>query len=258
MSKYVRRTPEVRTCLICGKEFRGPTSQKYCSKECKAAGIKRQKHEHYLYTKALASGRTVEEVKAADEGREIPKRSLDKKLDELKACGKTYAEAQRAETIERWARIEVPSPFEEPAKPAEDRPATEPERRNRMSKHIMSSSVREFLAELKGALTVIASNDDVFGQAIAAYAALLPELEGELCKASHRVFNTGFYYGAPTPASGAEGFTQALEEKGMTMIEYPDSFYDEVLALPGVQDLYKEIDGKVGGLGTTLQEELAK
>lgn len=182
MSKYVRRMPEVRTCLICGKEFEGSTSQKYCSKECKAAGIKRQKHEHYLYTKALASGRTVEEVKAADEGREIPKRSLDKKLDELKASGKTYAEAQRAETIERWARIEipagieVPSPFEEPAKPAEDRPATEPERRNRMSKHIMSSSVREFLAELKGALTVIASNDDVFGQTIAAYAERVEEI----------------------------------------------------------------------------------
>lgn len=123
MSKYVRRMPEVRTCLICGKEFEGSTSQKYCSKECKAAGIKRQKHEHYLYTKALASGRTVEEVKAADEGREIPKRSLDKKLDELKACGKTYAEAQRAETIENFARVEVPEAFmtqtvETPEQPA--------------------------------------------------------------------------------------------------------------------------------------------
>lgn len=114
MSKYVRRMPEVRTCLICGKAFEGSTSQKYCSKECKAAGIKRQKHEHYLYTKALASGRTVEEVKAADEGREIPKRSLDKKLDELKASGKTYAEAQRAETIERWARVEIPAGMEVP------------------------------------------------------------------------------------------------------------------------------------------------
>ena len=49
-----------------------------------------------------------------------------------------------------------------------------------------------------------------------------------------------------------------LEEKGMTMIPYENAFYDEILALPGVQDLYKEIDGKVGGLGTTLQEELAK
>ena len=49
-----------------------------------------------------------------------------------------------------------------------------------------------------------------------------------------------------------------LQEKGMTLVEYEDSFYDEVLALPGVQDLYKEIDSEVGGLGTTLQEELAK
>ena len=112
MSKYVRRMPEIRTCLICGKEFEGSTSQKYCSAECKAAGIKRQKHEHYLYTKALASGRTVEEVKAADEGREVPKRSLDKKLDELKASGKTYAQAQRAETIEKFARVEVPEAFQ--------------------------------------------------------------------------------------------------------------------------------------------------
>lgn len=178
MSKYVRRMPEIRTCLICGKEFEGSTSQKYCSKECKAAGIKRQKHEHYLYTKALASGRTVEEAKAADAGREIPKRSLDKKLDELKASGKTYAEAQRAETIERWARVEIPARMEapNPFEEAEDRPATEPERRSRMSKHIMSSSVREFLAELKGALTVIASNDDVFGQTIAAYAEKVEEI----------------------------------------------------------------------------------
>ena len=51
---------------------------------------------------------------------------------------------------------------------------------------------------------------------------------------------------------------KALEEKGMTMIEYPDSFYDEVLALDGVKALYADIDSKVGGLGTTLQEELAK
>ena len=34
---------------------------------------------------------------------------------------------------------------------------------------------------------------------------------------------------------------KALEEKGMTMIEYPDSFYDEVLALDGVKALYAEL-----------------
>ena len=55
-----------------------------------------------------------------------------------------------------------------------------------------------------------------------------------------------------------KGEKKELEEKGMTMIPYENAFYDEILALPAVQDLYKDIDGKVGGLGTTLQEELAK
>ena len=44
-----------------------------------------------------------------------------------------------------------------------------------------------------------------------AYRSLLPELEAELCKASHRPFNTGFYFGPPSPAAGAAGFTQSME-----------------------------------------------
>jgi tripartite ATP-independent transporter DctP family solute receptor len=51
---------------------------------------------------------------------------------------------------------------------------------------------------------------------------------------------------------------QALVDKGMELIEYDDSFYDEVLALDTVQALYADIDSQVGGLGTTLQEELAQ
>ena len=43
----------------------------------------------------------------------------------------------------------------------------------------------------------------------------------------------------------------------MTLIEYNNDFYAEVLALPAVQDLYKNIDSQIGGLGTTLQNELA-
>ncbi len=43
------------------------------------------------------------------------------------------------------------------------------------------------------------------------YRAMLPELEGELRKASHRAFNTGFYFGPPQPAAGAAGFTQEME-----------------------------------------------
>ena len=40
------------------------------------------------------------------------------------------------------------------------------------------------------------------------------------------------------------------------LIEYEDSFYEEVLAVPGVQELYKSIDESCGGLGTVLQEAL--
>lgn len=47
-----------------------------------------------------------------------------------------------------------------------------------------------------------------------------------------------------------------LEDGGMTIIEYEPEFYDEILALDGVQALYKQIDEAVGGLGTTLQADL--
>ena len=50
---------------------------------------------------------------------------------------------------------------------------------------------------------------------------------------------------------------QILKDGGMTIIEYAPEFYDEILALDGVQALYKQIDEAVGGLGTTLQESLA-
>ena len=54
------------------------------------------------------------------------------------------------------------------------------------------------------ALDALEESDEV-------YRNLLPELEGELRKASHRAFNTGFYFGAPQPAAGAAGFTQEME-----------------------------------------------
>lgn len=64
------------------------------------------------------------------------------------------------------------------------------------------------------------------------YRALLPELEQELCKASHRSFNTGFYF-APAPASGAEGFQQAMEyvgrvlswQDGIAVVSLKNRFY---------------------------------
>ena len=183
--EYTPAKPREHVCPICGQKFLGHGSKIYCSDECKDEAYRLQRRAARAANpeKAKADSRRWYEApkqKKAEEAKN--KVTLEDKLKDLKASGKTYAEAQRAETIERWARVEIPagmeasSPFEESAKPAEDRPATEPERRRNMSKHIMSSSVREFLAELKGALTVIASNDDVFGQTIAAYAERVEEI----------------------------------------------------------------------------------
>ena len=49
-----------------------------------------------------------------------------------------------------------------------------------------------------------------------------------------------------------------LEEAGMNIIEYDDAFFDEVLAIQGVQDLYADIDEATNGLASTLQAELAQ
>ena len=65
------------------------------------------------------------------------------------------------------------------------------------------------------------------------YRALLPELLAELEKASHRPFNTGFYFGAPVPAAGAAGFTQSMEyvarvedwQDGMATLHLKNRFY---------------------------------
>ena len=48
----------------------------------------------------------------------------------------------------------------------------------------------------------------------------------------------------------------ALEESGMTIIEYDDAFFDEILAMDSVKQLYSDIDAQVNGLGTILQQSL--
>lgn len=49
---------------------------------------------------------------------------------------------------------------------------------------------------------------------------------------------------------------KALEDKGMTIINYENAFFDEILGLDTVKKLYTDIDGQINGLGTTLQEAL--
>ena len=59
----------------------------------------------------------------------------------------------------------------------------------------------------RAALSLLAQSED-------AYRAALPELQRELRKVSHRASNTGFYFGAPQPSSGADGFSQTMEFTG--------------------------------------------
>lgn len=47
-----------------------------------------------------------------------------------------------------------------------------------------------------------------------AFLTAVPALMTELQKASHRQSNTGFYYGAPEPPAGANGFSQTMEYVG--------------------------------------------
>ena len=66
-----------------------------------------------------------------------------------------------------------------------------------------------------------------------AYRAALPQMQRELEKVSHRAANTGFYFGPPTPAAGAAGFSQTMEyvarvedwRDGMALLHLKNRFY---------------------------------
>ena len=49
-----------------------------------------------------------------------------------------------------------------------------------------------------------------------------------------------------------------LKAGGMTIIEYDNSFFSDVLAVQGVKDLYKRIDLATNGLASTLEKSLAE
>lgn len=49
------------------------------------------------------------------------------------------------------------------------------------------------------------------------YEQALPQLQEELLKCSHRLSNTGFYFGRPQPSSGADGFRQTMEFTGRVL-----------------------------------------
>ena len=58
---------------------------------------------------------------------------------------------------------------------------------------------------------------DALGLGQEAFVSLLPELEEELNKISHRPGSTGFFLGTPKVCGGAEGFTQSMEYTARVM-----------------------------------------
>ena len=51
---------------------------------------------------------------------------------------------------------------------------------------------------------------------------------------------------------------ELLVQRGMTLIDCPDSLREEILALDAVRELYDRIDDSTGGLGTLLRDTLKK
>ncbi len=49
---------------------------------------------------------------------------------------------------------------------------------------------------------------------------------------------------------------KTMADKGVTIIEYDNAFFDELLGLDSVKALYSDIDGQTGGLGSLLVKSL--
>ena len=49
---------------------------------------------------------------------------------------------------------------------------------------------------------------------------------------------------------------EKLKAGGMTIIEYPNTFFSDVLSMQGVRDLYRRIDNATNGLGSVLEKSL--
>lgn len=86
----------------------------------------------------------------------------------------------------------------------------------------------------------------------AKYDALAPAYK----KAMKLAFEAALKEMRPKMANIDKEYKGKLKEKGMIVTEYDKPFFDQVLALDSIKELYKEIDQQVNGLGTTLQEEL--
>lgn len=97
-----KKEPAYKVCVVCGAEFETTDYRRNtCSPECKE---KRKKDYQKLYRQTPCKTAEDKFIEAYQRVPEDP-RKFDKTLERLKQEGKSYAEAQREETINRYARI---------------------------------------------------------------------------------------------------------------------------------------------------------
>lgn len=113
--KSGRKVYTPRKCEICGKMFVPPSpGSKFCSRECRAENERRRSRRKYA-----ESHLTAEEKETKKRVKEDAKRreAADKRLT-IKAGSdpREYARKQTADTIEKFARIELPRTEDEEEK----------------------------------------------------------------------------------------------------------------------------------------------
>lgn len=126
---------KTKICLVCGKEFEsGRGAKKFCSDECFR---KHRREYNRLYEENRRQERALKEAPVTSEHT-----GVDEKLRACHEAGQTYAEAQKAETIEKFARVEVPEAFMMQTVETPERPA-------RRKKMYLSSEEREALIRIE-------------------------------------------------------------------------------------------------------------
>lgn len=142
---YTPVKPREHVCPICGQKFLDHGSKIYCSEECRdeAERQRRRNAREADPEKAKADSRRWYEASKQKKAEETKNKvTLEGKLKGLRASGKTYAEAQRAETIEKFARVEVPEAFKELTAETPEQPA-------RRRKVFLSKEERDALVRIE-------------------------------------------------------------------------------------------------------------
>lgn len=101
--KYERKGDQEQTCAVCGKPFL-PAESRHRDTCCDGCAKVRKNRLERERQKRLRHGNAFSSLEVEPF---LGKGKLSKKLDALKAEGKTYAEAQKADSIEKFARVDL-------------------------------------------------------------------------------------------------------------------------------------------------------